>query len=89
MANNVSRIGTARIASGAKIDVITVVLNPNKDITEITYPINMAPESPAKILAGLKLWNKKPKVLPNIIKAKVNSSPVNLSWKKHITIVDK
>ena len=49
----------------------------------------MAPESPAKIFAGLKLWNKNPKVLPRAIKAIKNSKPTNLCWKKQIITVDK
>ena len=52
IANNVSKIGTANIIRGMKTEVIAVVLNPNKDITAIENPINNAPESPAKILAG-------------------------------------
>ena len=50
-------------------------------------PKNKAPESPANILAGWKLWTKNPKVLPSMIKASVNSSPVVLPWKKQITII--
>ena len=55
IANNVSNIGIANINNGIIKDVIVTFLNPNKAITEIINPINIDPESPANILAGLKL----------------------------------
>lgn len=33
--------------------------------TDISSPMSMAPASPMKILAGLKLWGKKPRQAPS------------------------
>ena len=76
IANKVSSIGIARIISGIINDVIVTFLNPNKAITAIINPMKLEPQSPANIVAGLKLYTKNPKVDPNIVKASTKSNPV-------------
>ena len=66
MANKVSSIGILKIETGIKNEIRAGPLNSNSVITAIMKPIYVA-QSPAKILAGLKLCSKKPNVEPSII----------------------
>ena len=75
IANTVSNIGIARIKTGIISDVRVTLLKPSRAITAIMNPMNNDPESPAKIDAGWKLWTKKPKTEPSMIKVKTNSRP--------------
>ena len=68
-----------KINIGIKNEVSVAVLNPNNAITAIINPKNIDPESPANILAGLKLWTKNPKVEPNITKVNTQSK-LSLPW---------
>ena len=79
IANIVSKIGIAKTSNGINKDVIVTFLNPRRAITAIINPKNMEPESPAKMVAGLKLWTKNPKVEPNITKVKTQSK-LSLPW---------
>ena len=63
---------------GIIIDVTVATLYPKSAITAIIKPKNILPVSPINILAGGKLWNKNPNVLPSIIKDKIISRPPNL-----------
>ena len=76
IANDVSNIGIASINRGIIKEVRVTLLKPSKAITAIMKPMNREPESPAKMLAGWKLWTKNPKTEPNIIKVKIKSKPV-------------
>ena len=70
--------------------ILTKVLNPIKNITDIIKPKNVLPASPWYIFAGGKLWTKYPRVLPSIIKLNIISSPPNLfSTNPIIAIVKK
>ncbi len=69
IAKTVSKIGSPSASTGI-ISVIAVVpFNvPSIDMAARTNPKKYAPVSPIKILAGLKLWGKNPKLEPaNII----------------------
>ncbi len=75
IANAVSKSGTPKIITGTINDVKVTFLKPNKEIIAIIKPRNMEPVSPRKILAGWKLYSKKPSVDPSIIKLKTTSKP--------------
>ena len=72
IANNVSNIGINNIKIGIRNDVSVAVLNPNNDITATINPKNILPVSPIKMLAGLKLYFKNPRVDPNIMRQSIN-----------------
>ena len=59
IANNVSSIGIASIASGTNNDINAGPLNSSNVITDIMNPKNVE-QSNAKIFAGWKLNNKNP-----------------------------
>ena len=65
IANNVSNIGIASITIGAiKTTTVYVLATPTIAITAIINPINCAPTSPTKVLAGYLLNGKNPAVPP-------------------------
>ena len=66
-------IGIASKHIGTSKVVKVTFLNPKRAIIEIIYPRNILPESPINIFAGLKLWHKKPKVAPNMMKVIIAS----------------
>ena len=78
IARIVSIIGKNKISRGTIKDVTVAALNPKRDITAIINPRNVLPVSPIKIDAGLKLYTRKPRVAPNIIKHRVTSKPFSL-----------
>lgn len=86
IANNVSNIGMLSIDIGTKKEINAGPLNSSKVITAIINPIKVA-QSPAKILAGLKLCSKNPKVDPNIIRVKTITKLPYLPWKKPIIAI--
>ena len=89
IANNVSKIGIAKIRSGIIIEVIVTFLNPKSAIIAIINPKNIEPLSPINILAGLKLYTRNPKVDPSIINVNTKSSPADPPIVAIIPIVKK
>ena len=65
IANNVSKIGSPNTIKGA-INTIAVYVfaTPIIDITANEYPKKLEPVSPIYVLAGLKLYGRKPTMLP-------------------------
>ena len=56
IANKVSKIGNPKIITGRTIAIkVYVFANPNMEIVASTNPKKFEPESPIKVLAGLKL----------------------------------
>ena len=86
IANKVSKIGIPRIVNGTKNDIKAGPLNSSNVIIEIINPMNVA-QSPAKIVAGLKLCSKNPNVEPNIISVNVITKLPYLAWKNPIMAI--
>ena len=65
IASTVSVMGTASATKGTiRTAAAAVFIDPMTDTAAITYPRNMDPVSPMKILAGLKLYCRKPRHAP-------------------------
>lgn len=73
IAQSVSNIGITSTHIGIIIEDAKAVLNPKRVMTDMINPKNIEPVSPINILAGWKLWIRKPAVDPNIIKAIMNA----------------
>ena len=86
IANKVSSIGILNIDIGTKNDINAGPLNSSNVIIAIINPRNVA-QSPANILAGLKLCNKNPKVEPSISNVKIITRLPYLPWKNPIIAI--
>src|SRR4051812_14948664 len=66
--NPVSMIGTASTSKGKnRATVAAVFRRPSTETAASEKPSSIAPESPMKILAGKKLWRRKPRQAPRMI----------------------